>query len=98
LKNLDLKLEDLIQTELDKIQKKKPFLENVEISYQHSENGLFYSKLKAKTRNKTINLIQESRCATSAIKKLFTNLKRTLSKKAYGKPRRVSFNLKAAAA
>ncbi len=97
MKNLDLELENLIHNELEKLQRKKPFIENVEISYEHKESGLFYSKIKAKTRNKTINLLQESRCASTAIRKLFKNLRRTLNKKTYLRPKRMAFNLEEAA-
>ncbi len=97
MKNLDLRLEDLIQDETTKIQKKKPFVENIEISYEHNNKGIFSSKLKAHTRNRTINLVQKNRCAESAIRKLFTTLQRQLSKRTYVKPRRFNLSLKEAA-
>ena len=97
MSNLDLKLEGIIQDELVKIQKKRPFVENIEVSYEHNEKGIFMSKLKAKTRKKSVILSQEGRCAESAIKKLFTNLKRKLGKRAFIKPKRFIMNLEEAA-
>jgi len=97
LKSLDLKLEELIHDELNKLQRKKPFVENIEVSYEHSERGMFHSKVKARIRNKTLNLFQEGRCAESAIRKLFTTLKRQLERKTYVKPKRFKLNLQEAA-
>lgn len=97
MKNIDLKLQDLIKVELEKLKKKRPFVRDVEVSYEHKENGEFLSKVTAWTERKTVNLTQKNRCAESAIRKLFNNLRRVLGKRPYVRPKRLNFNLREAA-
>lgn len=81
MSNTALDIEDFISTETERVKKKRPVLQRVEVLQTQDRRGSFYSTLMAKTRNKTITLKQVDRCQYSGIKKLFENLTRVLRRK-----------------
>lgn len=86
------KIKNLVINETEKVKKKRPFLEKIDISYEQNNRGTFLSKLKAVTNNKTIFIKQESRCPESAVRKVFTNLTKLLKKRKYKRSNKLDFD------
>jgi len=94
LKNIDEKIKRLVASETEKIRKRKPFLEKINITYEEYGKGYFLSKLKAKTKNKIIFVKKESRCPEVAVRKVLNVLTKRLQSKKFKKAARISFDFK----
>ena len=94
MKKKNANIEDFVTTEIKRIKRKRPFIEDVELVYEQANRGSFISMVRAKTKNKVIVLKEESRCLKSSVRKIFTNLTRLMKKKKYNKGARhsVKFN------
>lgn len=74
-------VQDIVSFEIEKARRKTPELKEVDIVYEKNIKGSFLSKLRAKTNNKVIVLIEKSRCQKKAIRKVFSRLQRVLHKR-----------------
>lgn len=75
------RIKEMIQKEVKKTYKQRPFLKQVKVSFGQSSCGRFYSKLKARGNRQTLHMEKAGHCLENSVKKIFINLKRVLEKK-----------------
>lgn len=76
-------IESIICLETERVKRKRPYLEEVSVSYERQSSGLFITRMRAKTKKKSFYLVEENRNPQSAVKKIFNDLNRLLNKKKY---------------
>ncbi|MCB9061903.1 MAG: hypothetical protein H6622_10305 [Halobacteriovoraceae bacterium] len=92
----ETKIKELVEFETKKVKRKRPDLEEIDLSYNLNNEGLFCLKIHAKTKNKTIVLSNKGLGPEAAVRKIFSNLIRILSKRKHNKSTKYLFDFKEA--
>lgn len=84
-------IEEMIKKETIRFRKRVPFLKDLRLTISQNSLGQFISKSFFKSGKKTVFLKTKSDCPKQLIKKSFSKIANTVSKRKNKKPRR--FNL-----
>lgn len=90
---IEKKVNEIIESETEKIQKKSPNVQILELRQEKVSPSRYLTRLKARMRRKTIYLVEENHCARVSVRKIFGQLSKILIKHKSKSSSRPSTNL-----